>query len=66
MYRLPEYCINYLGSGVLNMSSKISLGSIVIIPLRPKVSSIREGHHHFPLSLLLILLDLFVLVNPIH
>ena len=66
MHRLLEYCANHLGSGKPSMSSKISPGSVVIIPLRPKVSSIKGSHFCLPLPLLLIILDLFIFINSIH
>ena len=66
MHRLPEYCVDYLGNRKPSMSRKISPGSIVIIPLKPKVSSVRGSYfcHSFPL--LLIILNLFMFINLIH
>ena len=48
MYRLPEHYGNYLGSSVPSMSTKIFFGSIVIISLRPKVSSVGAGGGGLP------------------
>ena len=66
VYGLPKYCINYLSSRVPSMSRIISPRSVVIIPLQPKASSVRRGHLRFPLPLLLIFLEPFILVNSIH
>ena len=66
MHRLLEYYADHLGSGKPSMSSKISSRSVVIIPLKPKVSSVRGSYfcHSFPL--LLIILNLFMFINLIH
>ena len=66
VYRLPEHRVNYLGNSVPSMSSKIFFGSIVIISLRPKVSSVRGDYLRLPLPLLLILFNPFILINSIH
>ena len=66
MHMLLEYCVDHLGSGKPSMSSKISLRSVVIIPLRPKVSSVKESHFCLPLPLLLIILNLFLFINLVH
>ena len=65
MHRLLEYCADHLGSRY-PMSSKISPGSIVIIPLRAKFSSFRGSHFCLPFPLLLIILSLFMFINLIH
>ena len=66
MNRLLEHCTNHLRTRMPSMSCKISFESIVVISLRPKVSLVKKSHLWFPLPLLLILFNPFVLVNPIH
>ena len=66
VHKLFEYCANHLSSRKANMSRKVSPRSVVIVPLRPKVSSGRGDHFCLPLPLLLIILDPFVFINPIH
>ena len=66
MHRLLEYCADHLGSGKPSMSNKISLGSVVTISLKPKVSSVKGSHFFLPLPLLLIILDPFMFINPIY
>ena len=66
MNRLLEHYTNNLRTRMPNMSSKIPTRFVVIISLRPKISSDKRSNLCLPLPLLLILLDLFVLVNPIH
>ena len=65
MHRLLEYCADHLGSRQ-PMSSKISPGSVVIIPLRAKFSSLRGSHFCLPFPLLLIILSSFMFINLIH
>ena len=66
VYRLPEHYVNYLGSSMPNMFSKISFRPIAIISLRPKVSSVKGDYLHLLLPLLLILFNPFILINSIH
>ena len=66
MHRLLEYCDNHLGNRKPSMSSKVSSESVIIIPLRPKVSLVRGSHFCLPLPLRLIILDPFMFINPIH
>ena len=68
MHKLLEYCVDHLGNRKPSMSSKISPRSIVIIPLKPKVSLVRRSHFclPLPLPLLLIILNPFMFINPIH
>jgi len=66
MNRLLEHCTNHLRTRMPSMSRKISPESIVVISLRPKVSLVKKSHLWFPLPLLLILFNPFMLVNPIH
>ena len=66
VYRLPKHCVNYLGSSVPNMCNKIFIRSIVIISLKPKVSLVRVNYLRYPLPLLLILFNPFILINSIH
>ena len=68
MHKLLEYCVDHLGNRKPSMSSKISPRSIVIIPLKPKVSLVRRSHFclPLPLPLLLIILNLFMFINPIN
>ena len=66
VYRLLEHCVNYLGSNMPSMYSKISFGPITIISLRLKVSSVKGDYLRLPLPLLLILFNTFILINSIH
>ena len=65
-HKLLEYYADHQGSRKPSMSSKISLGSIVIIPLRPKAFLVRRSHFCLPLPLLLIILNLFIFISSIH
>ena len=66
VHRLPEHNANYLGNSRSSMPNKISLGSVVVIPLRPKIPLVLENYFGLLLSLLLVLLDSFILINMIH
>ena len=48
------------------MPRKVSLRSIVIVPIRLEVLSILRDSFSFPFSLLLVLLDLLILINTVH
>ena len=65
MYSLPEHCVDYLGSSKPSMSTKISSWLIVVITLWPKVSSVLGNYLCLPISLLLILFNPFILINPL-
>ena len=64
--RLLEYSTNYLGSSSPSLSSKISLGPTIIIPLQSEILSVLGNYFSLPLSLLLILLNPLILINSIH
>ena len=66
VHRLPEHNANYLGSSRSSMPNKISLGSIVVIPLRPKIPLVLGNYFGLLLSLLLVFLNSFILINMIH
>ena len=66
MHKLPKHNVDCLGSSGPSMSSKISLRPIIVIPLQPKISLVLKNYLRLPLSLLLILLNLFILINSIH
>jgi len=64
--RLFEYCANHLSSRKASTSKEVSPRLVVIVPLRPKVSSVRGNYFCLSLALLLIILDPFVFINSIH
>ena len=66
VHKLFEYCANHLSSRKASMSKKVSSRSVVIVPLKPKVSSIRGNYFGLSLALLLIVVDPFVFINLIH
>ena len=66
VHRLPKHRDGYLGSGRPSMSSKISPETIIVMPFRPKISSVLGNYLRLPLSLLLIILNPFIPINSIH
>ena len=66
MNKLLEHYTNNLRTRTPSMSNKIPTRSVVIISLLPKISLVKRSNLCLPLPLLLILLDLFMLVNPIY
>ena len=68
VHRLPKHRDGYLGSGRPSMSSKISPEMIIVMPFRPKISSVLGNYLRLrlPLSLFLIILNPFILINSIH
>ena len=66
VYWLSKYNIDYLSCGRPRTPHKVSSRSVVIVPIRPEVPFILRDHFSFPISLLLVLLDLFILINTVH
>ena len=66
MHRLLEHSANHLSSRRSRLPSKISSRSIAVVSIRHKIPSILWDHLSFPFPLLLVLFDLFILVNAIH
>ena len=66
VHMLSKHSANYLGSCRSNMPSKISPRLIVVVCLRSKIPSVLGNYFSLPISLLLILLYSFILINSIH
>ena len=66
MYWLSENRVNHLSSGRPRLPSKVSLGSVIVVSVRPKIPHILRDNLSLPFPLLLILFDLFILVNLVH
>ena len=63
---LLEHRTNHLSIRVPKVTSKISPRSAITIPLYPRIFSVSRNNLCLPLPLLLILLNLFMLINSIH
>ena len=66
MHWFSEYCINGLGVGRSGLSSKLSLGPVVIESVQPEIPSLLRDNLTLPLALLLVLFNLLILINLIH
>ena len=66
VYWLSKHSIDYLSISRSRMPRKISSRSIFIVPIWPKTPSILRDHLSFLISLLLVLLGLFILINTVH
>ena len=66
MHWFLEYCINGLGVGRPGLPNKISLGPVVIESIRPKIPHLLRDNLRFTFPLLLVFLNPFVLINPVH
>ena len=66
VYWLSEHSTDYLSGSRSRVPRKISLRSVVIVPIRPEIPSILREHFGFPLPLLLVLLDPLILINTVH
>ena len=66
MYWLSEYYVDHLSSSRPRLPSKISSGSIIVVPVQPEIPHILKDNLSLPLPLLLVLLDPLILVNMVH
>ena len=66
MHRFSKYSTNHLGGNQARVLGKISPRSTTIVPIQLEISPLLGDHLSLSLPLLLILLDLFVLVDVIH
>ena len=66
MHCLLEYHADHLSSSRSRLSSEISSGSIIVVPIRPKIPPILRDNVSLPFPLLLVFFDLFILVNMVH
>ena len=63
-----EHSVKHLRSRGSRLSSKISLGSVIVVSIRPEI----EIHHllrdnlTLPLALLLVFLNLLIFINTIY
>ena len=63
---LLEHRTDHLSIRVPKVTSKISPRSAMTIPLCPRISLVSRNNLCLPLPLLLIILNLFILINLIH
>ena len=61
-----EHNTDYLSISSSRVPSKISLRSVVIVPIRPEIPFILKDHFSFPFSLLLVLFKPLILVNTVY
>ena len=66
MHRFLKYSVNHLGVGRSCQSDIIFSRSSGIKSVRPEISPFLRDNLRFAFSLLLILLNSFVFINPIH
>ena len=66
MYWFAEYSIDCLRSCKPRLPSKIPPRSVIVVTIRPKIPPLLRDNLTFSLALLLVLLNPFVLINPIH
>ena len=66
MHRFSEYNVNHLRSCRFRLPSKIPPGPIVIVTVRLEIPPLLRDNLALSLTLLLVLFDLFILVNPIY
>ena len=61
-----EHNINSLRVGSSRLPSKVSLWSVIIVSVRPEISPLLKDNLSLTFPLLLVFLDPFIFVNPIH
>ena len=66
MYWFSEHYVNHLRSRRPKLPSKIPLGSIIIVVVRPKTPPLLTDNLTLPLALLLVLLEPLILIYLIH
>ena len=63
---LSKYRVNHLRSYGPRFPSKIPLGSIIVVAVRPEIPPLLRDNLPFPLAVLLVLLNPLILINLIH
>ena len=66
MHWFFEYSAHHLRSYRFKLSSKIPLGSDIIVMVRPEILPLLRDNLTLSLVLLLVLLNPFILINSIH
>ena len=66
MHWLSKYRADHLSNSRFKLPSKISLGPIIVVSIRPEIPPILRDNFSLPFSLLLVFLDPFVLVNTVY
>ena len=66
MHRLSEHCINHLSNSRSSVPSKIPSRPIIVVPIRLEIPPILGDYLSLPFSLLLVLLNPFILINTIQ
>ena len=66
MHGFSEHSVNYLRSCKLILPSKIPYGSVIVVTVRPEIPHLLRDDLALSLTLLLVLFNLLILVNPIH
>ena len=66
MHWFPEHNVNHLKSRRSRLLRKIPFGPAIVVAIRPEIPSLLRDNLTFPLALLLVLLDPFILIYPIH
>ena len=66
VHGFSEYNSNHLSGSWARMPNKISPWLAVVIPIRPKISSVLRNYLSLSFSLLLVLFNPLMLINTIH
>nr|POE93761.1 hypothetical protein CFP56_30531 [Quercus suber] len=66
MHWFSEHRVNHLRSRKPRLSSKIPLGSVIVVAVRPEIPHLLRDNLTLPLTLLLVFLDLLVFINAVH
>ena len=66
VYWFSEYNVNCLRSCKPQLSSKIPLGSVIVVAVRPEISHLLKDNLILPFSLLLALLISLLFINAVH
>ena len=66
MHWLSKHCVNHLRSRSPKLPSKIPSGSVIIVVVQPEIPPLLKDNLTLSLVLLLVLLNPFILINPIH
>ena len=68
MHWFSEHSVNHLKSRRSRLSSKIPLGSIIVVFVRPEIPPLLRDNLTLtlPLALLLVFFDPLILINAIH
>ena len=66
VYWFSEHRVNHLSIGRPQLPSKVSPRPVIFVSVRPEIPPLLRDNLSLPLPLLLVLLNLFILINSVY